>query len=159
MQYSQAQMQHTFDTVVKALRLQNCKSTTFLGQCMYKNQDGTKCAAGPLIPPSEYLSQMEHCGVCVDVFGATLVRDCLLRNNHCPTLAHMLQRVHDTVAVSKWEDGFLAIAEAMGFSMPDHEMIEEEKTVPVYLDVETKCCTTLSMNGHVIGTIESLGSK
>lgn len=57
--------QQAFNVIVTALRKQNAKSvldtTSPLheGNCQYRGKDGTKCAAGWLIPDEIYVKEME----------------------------------------------------------------------------------------------------
>lgn len=52
--------QEAFDKVVRGLRAQGRPSLEGAHQCMYRNAEGLKCAAGMLIPDSEYKPSMEN---------------------------------------------------------------------------------------------------
>lgn len=51
--------QEIFDTVVKALKKQGKPSVSHRGECVYRGPDGTKCAAGHLLPDECYTPTME----------------------------------------------------------------------------------------------------
>jgi hypothetical protein len=51
--------QEIFDTVVRALGIQG-KPSMQGSHCMYRAADGSKCAAGHLIPDEAYKTSMEH---------------------------------------------------------------------------------------------------
>jgi hypothetical protein len=52
--------QEVFDTVAVALLKQGKPSMTLSGTCLYRAADGSKCAAGHLIPDNEYNDTMER---------------------------------------------------------------------------------------------------
>lgn len=102
--------QWVFDTVVNHLRKQGCRSYRHQGvSCAYRGQDGSKCAAGVLIPDNEYMPVME---------GSTAAIICVLYlvgvtkemfNTHSALISD-LQCIHDMHDVDKWEDSFRRFA-------------------------------------------------
>jgi hypothetical protein len=110
--------QQIFDTVVAHLRQQKSKALSDVGSCMYRSDDGKKCAAGCLMTDEEYAPGMEGNSI-----GAILASDA--RSNGvsipCPTslfeklgqhasLIRKLQIVHDSREVKDWEDGLAIVA-------------------------------------------------
>lgn len=57
--YRTATAQQVFNYVVLALVMQGNRSVDNNGMCLYRSPDGRKCAAGHLIPDSEYYPSME----------------------------------------------------------------------------------------------------
>jgi len=51
--------QEVFDTAVNGIREQGGRSVNSAGNCMYRSEDGRKCAAGQLMPDSAYDKTME----------------------------------------------------------------------------------------------------
>jgi hypothetical protein len=51
--------QQIFDTVIHHLRTQGIRATNAAGQCVYRGENGTKCAFGVLIPDALYKPEME----------------------------------------------------------------------------------------------------
>jgi hypothetical protein len=87
--------QLVFDTVAKHLLTQGKKSLGISGNCLYRNEQGLKCAAGCLIPEEQYNVYME---------GSTW-SDLVLKehvSNHCHKLIDMLQYLHDFESPSIW---------------------------------------------------------
>ena len=88
----------TINTVFNQLINQggcSIKDTT----CLYRGPDNRKCAAGSLIPDSEYSSSMEYT---LASYGK--VKDVLKNNGYYIDLVRSLQRIHDSIAVSAHTD-------------------------------------------------------
>lgn len=100
--------QEIFDTVVQHLRQQGRKATTWDGRCRYCINNGDKvlkCAAGALIPDSEYTTSIE--GRIVHYNDYFLARFDLNQIS----LIKRLQEIHDYQGVSFWEDAFKLAAD------------------------------------------------
>lgn len=107
--------QEAFDKIVAHLRAQGAQSMACYGartggaRCAYRGDDGRMCAAGVLIPDSEYNTDME--GECVreipffDTFPDSTV-----------TVIAKLQATHDMWAPSGWESEFKFVAKAFGLT-------------------------------------------
>jgi hypothetical protein len=102
--------QETFDRVVAHLRQQGCKSISPDGVCMYRGPNGTKCAAGCLIPDTKYSSSMENS----TVWGTPGV--ILYGEGHDLDLVRGLQIVHDSYCVPEWENKLAGLAKRLGLS-------------------------------------------
>ncbi len=95
--------QQVFDKIVSHLRSQGKQSRNTLGDCVYKNTDGTSCAVGCLIEDQFYSPDIEGLSV-EDIF------DALSRSLGIPfsdvilleELLNDLQATHDR-GVSNWE--------------------------------------------------------
>lgn len=87
--------QECFDRVAKHMLTQNCKSVDLCGECMYRGSDGTKCAAGCLIPDEAYSDKFENeAWYNLAAFGEV---PCTFSK-----LISELQRVHDQVNAPDW---------------------------------------------------------
>lgn len=116
--------QEIFDTVVLALKKQG-KPSVDSGACVYRATDGSKCAAGHLLPDEYYDSDMEAKDW-VDVvnkFGNDLPKF-LVEEKY---IISSLQKAHDTWAKDlSYEDKvpfprqrFENVAKAYGLQMPE----------------------------------------
>lgn len=72
------------------------------GLCKYRAEDGSRCAAGCLIPDEEYTEKLEAVGV------RKLQRRWKLQDwyGHNLAVVERLQNMHDYVAPAYWEDAF-----------------------------------------------------
>lgn len=104
-----ATKQETFDAVVTHLRKQGRKALSAHGKCAYRGSDGTKCAAGCLIPDGEYEPTIEGASV-------TGLCDLFVRLGHDVTLLYRLQMAHDTYLTTEWEKEFADIAKSNGLT-------------------------------------------
>ena len=104
--------QETFDTVARHLLAQGCRSVNGEGNCQYRGTDGTKCAAGVLIPDEDYSPDMEGKLTCPH----TLIGYFLAGLGYDLELVVALQRVHDYWPVEEWRDGLHAVAKKHGLS-------------------------------------------
>ncbi len=125
------EIQPVFDKIVGHLRAQNAKSMIMrparLGGiiggeggwasdapekiCAYRSKDGLSCAAGCLIPDSEYHSNME---------GRTIVGMEFFDNWPANTqqMVSRMQGVHDRNPPEEWEHGFKLVAERYDLVVP-----------------------------------------
>jgi len=87
--------QQIFDTVARHLFTQGKAAQDDSGMCRYRNEDGTRCAVGCLIPDELYDPRMETHGFAqlIQEFRADLP-DFMLEGQN-PNLLARLQRVHD----------------------------------------------------------------
>lgn len=88
-------LQGIFNIVSTHLLKQNARSTDCEGTCMYRGKDGTKCAAGCLIPNDQYKKQYEYCT------WSTLQREGLVPSKFSDEIQE-LQRIHDYGSISGW---------------------------------------------------------
>lgn len=103
--------QETFDTVVAHLRNQGCKSEDDHGNCMYRGENGTKCAAGCLIPDDAYSPTLEGSGIFQRNGEMSACGTILRELGHDLHLVSELQNVHDARDVGFWEQRFAKVAE------------------------------------------------
>jgi hypothetical protein len=95
--------QEAFTTVAKHLLAQNARSVSIFdyGSCLYRGEDGRKCAIGCLIPDNLYEEDMEDKPVvqlCADF--SSLVQ---LFEGVTTELLEDLQIIHDREEISDWE--------------------------------------------------------
>lgn len=106
--------QEIFDTVVNHLRTQGKKAVKGQGGiCMYRAPDGSKCAAGVLIPDEIYDPKMEGRDVraLINPYDYVALNE-LFGDNLA--LVAALQTVHDGSMVSEWEVQFEGVAKQFG---------------------------------------------
>ena len=101
---AQATAQEVFDQAAEHLLKQSRRSASEAGGCMYRGENGLKCAAGCFIADDEYCSQME--GAPWD----TLARRGIVDTKHC-VLIHALQCVHDSYVPARWWRMLRGVAE------------------------------------------------
>ena len=89
--------QEIFDTVARHLLRQNACSR-YLGDCMYRNPNGLRCAVGILIPDDKYHENIETFDVYHPLVQAALPRE--VRRH--TTLLRELQEVHDEQGPENW---------------------------------------------------------
>lgn len=97
--------QDTYDIVVAHLRQQGRKSEISHGKCKYRGPNGTKCAAGCLIPDDKYQLRMEG----QTVWSGEL-EPLMEELGHDIGLVSKLQGIHDYNKVEEWEREFLQLA-------------------------------------------------
>ena len=105
-------LQETFDAVVNHLRKQGRKAVVpGTTTCVYRTKDPVplSCAAGCLIPDSEYLPSIEGWPV-TDNFRITEAGAVIVKLGHHLGLVASLQRCHDYSDVTEWENEFRRIA-------------------------------------------------
>jgi hypothetical protein len=114
--------QQAFETVVKHLRKQGCRSqqdTTVNGTitCMYRiPENGLMCAVGALIPDEVYQESFEGTAIRRLLRDEPAVNELFRKVNM--NLLEDLQEVHDKQAVEDWEDAFERLATAYRLTMP-----------------------------------------
>ena len=87
--------QLVFDTVAKHLLDQGEKSLGFEGECLYRNEQGLKCAAGCLIPDKQYYASLE--GI---IWSGLILHGRV--SKHCESLISHLQLIHDNNNPDTW---------------------------------------------------------
>jgi hypothetical protein len=111
MKYAHLSLQEIFDTVVTHLRTQGVKSFNE-DTCLYRDAYNNKCAAGCLIPDSEYQLSMETC----------VVDKLVWFNINFSTLQvefiKKLQQIHDRNKVENWESQWINLANIYNLTMP-----------------------------------------
>lgn len=105
----QATEQEVFDQIATHLLNQNERSRDEYHLCLYRDDEGLKCAAGCLIGDDEYDEQFEHNG------WRTLVCEELVPEKHSK-LIQDFQSVHDTLTPDKWVDGLTTLAKKLRLS-------------------------------------------
>lgn len=128
--------QEIFNTIINGLREQGCKSgrmeekTNVYGPtgqefvCLYRDDNGNKCAAGWIIPDDLYTPDMERvkfANSCMSKYVSlpfVNVRDVLELTEESVLLIDRLQFIHDFLDVSEWEDRFQEIARTFGLEIP-----------------------------------------
>lgn len=105
--------QETFDTVVSFLIAQG-KPAKGRDGCMYRGPDGTKCAAGCLIPDEMYSEDMEGGGIGIRLVNypkplpyswewrSKMVSSVLANCGHDLELVNDLQYAHDDSTLIGW---------------------------------------------------------
>ena len=88
-------LQEIFDIVSTHLLKQNARSINHEGTCMYRGDNGLKCAAGVLIPDDQYKKDFEFSS------WATLSREQLVSSSFCEEIWD-LQKIHDNSLISDW---------------------------------------------------------
>lgn len=115
--------QEIFNHVVTSLRVQNKKSIGHDGVCMYRGPNGTKCAAGWLLPDDKYTPSMECKAVHTPIFNYenTEITDAFISMGYGASelmLLRSLQTVHDSYPVDRWESKFEDTAHEYELTMP-----------------------------------------
>lgn len=107
--------QEIFDRVVNHLLTQNKRAVDYtLGypKCMYRTNEGLKCAVGCLIPDDAYDPRMEGYGIRqLYTFGAFLIIQGFA--DHILFLEE-LQSVHDGYPPTEWKDLLEEVAKRYG---------------------------------------------
>lgn len=105
--------QEIFDTVVNHLRQQGETALSEDEQiCAYRGRNGTKCAAGILIPDEMYSPKMEGHGIDTLLNGGLIPSPLREEFSHNRKLVNQLQFIHDGRNIHNWEDGFARVAQA-----------------------------------------------
>lgn len=108
--------QEAFDTMVRHLRRQGCRSQDEAHQtCLYRGPNGLKCAVGALIPDEEYMKEWDEKGVRVERLGCRA-----LDGLNFDMLAFM-QFTHDHISITQWEYRFVEAATRYGLTIPPLE--------------------------------------
>ena len=105
-------LQETFDTVVNHLRKQNKRALKFdngyEAGCMYRSEDGSRCAVGQLIEEKEYVPGFDDYKTSDNAF------EFVVNKGHNKELLHDLMTCHDSKLVENWESEFKTVAENHG---------------------------------------------
>ena len=94
--------QELFTRVKNHLLKQRAKSIDYTGSCMYRGENGLKCALGCLIPEKKYKLEFEGEGPSKDSGNDAIRKACGLRKNQID-LAISLQCIHDNVMIDNWK--------------------------------------------------------
>jgi len=92
--------QAIFDKVVSHLLTQNRRSFELGKGCMYRSQNGDKCAIGILISDREYNPYMEHGSVYILLRDAKVLKR--LSERKILVLSR-LQEIHDSTEPAEWK--------------------------------------------------------
>lgn len=111
--------QEIFDRVVSALREQGEPCVNEHRNCVYRNSDGLKCAAGHLIPDDKYDPSFENTAVGSfsdnnEYNKVTQLFFDMDYNNDNIELVSQLQSIHDEYDFYTWEDQWRKLAEREG---------------------------------------------
>lgn len=104
--------QQIYDTALFGLRRQGAASVNESG-CLYRGDEGRKCAVGMLIPDADYEFSMEQ--QCSSLLLSKYPRLAYLREHRA--LLELLQDAHDdylTTSVEDWEHEMQVIAAHLG---------------------------------------------
>jgi hypothetical protein len=107
--------QEIFNTVATHLILQNVKAVAG-NSCKYRTTNGLKCAAGCLIPDSEYKVSFEGSRIVAIDFFIDL---CGGKNTKTFGLLQDLQGAHDYIEPNEWKHELRVIANDYGLIIPD----------------------------------------
>lgn len=111
--------QEIFDTVVTHLLTQRKKAINDMGKCVYRTDEGLKCAVGCLITDECYSPEIEGWGIWyLDVTEALECSGIPVTIKTNETLLVDLQYVHDHEHVGLWKQGLLNVASKYGLN-PD----------------------------------------
>ena len=119
-------LQEILDKVVNGLRKQGCKSLDCRNSCMYRGPNDTKCAAGQLILDEHYDERFEGHPVygppdhpkVIGVRNALRLSGCNIGDSRTFELVSDLQRLHDSLDIEDWEEGFKITAQDFGLEYP-----------------------------------------
>lgn len=114
-----ATKQETFDAVVTHLRQQNARAMDKYEGCAYRGDNGTKCAAGCLIPDDKYSKELEGRSMYSNVCGEEKITDAgrlIVELGHDIDLVYELQLMHDGHDPENWENEFKLIAKKHGLT-------------------------------------------
>lgn len=122
--------QEVFDRVATHMLLQKKKSVSeemirdkwghqkLASSCMYRGDDGLKCAVGCLIKDELYNECIEHQGVDdADVIDA-LTESGIVCSDYMLKLLVTLQGIHDDSDPKHWENALGEVAEGWGLTLP-----------------------------------------
>lgn len=98
--------QQVFDQIVAHLRTQGCKAIVGAA-CMYRGNNGTKCAAGCLIADEEYQYKMEGHPL-IDILS--MAPGFKAKYDQHYKLILEMQVTHDNYPINDWERLFASIA-------------------------------------------------
>ena len=104
----EATAQEVFDQVATHLLTQGTQAVAG-GACVYRGNDGTKCAAGSLIADSEYRAFFEMKD------WKQLCEKLYVPSAHAE-LVHALQLIHDKGSEDSWAERLTSLANELGLS-------------------------------------------
>lgn len=120
--------QETFNIVYNAILKQGCLSLDDKGYCLYRGPNGTKCAAGHLIPDDKYDPKMEN-KPCwrtgregnedlENLIITNEITNILCDEGYDPSFVRKLQHMHDSsYSLHEWLDNMLCLAMEYGISI------------------------------------------
>lgn len=126
---SQSSMQEIFNRVARHLLTQNARASQGeAGDCMYRTDDGLKCAVGCLITDDAYSLELENLLVSRAPVREALEASGIVVEPNGPThkILSDLQRVHDTVGTSNWPEELRSIATHYRL---DHSVIKSKSSI------------------------------
>lgn len=91
--------QQTFDIVSRHLIRQNAKSRDGKGDCLYRDSNGNRCAAGCLIPDDRYSANLDG-----NTVYASKIEYLFVDLGHDIDILKDLQEIHDSYDVEKWRE-------------------------------------------------------
>jgi len=97
-------LQETFNIVKSHLLKQN-KRCAEDDVCLYRNDEGLKCAVGALINDDEYRSEHNELGLHTGLVKNMLTASGVSTDRESMDLMHDLQSTHDQIEPEKWEAG------------------------------------------------------
>lgn len=114
--------QETFNIVSECLLKQGDFSTDEKGACYYRHPDGSKCAAGWLIPDALYDAEMENCACYVpederkywsenELKIRDVISEILKNKGYDPEFVFELQKIHDHPYEARFDGWKLAMIE------------------------------------------------
>lgn len=107
-----SQSQKLFNRVARHLLRQNCKSEKD-GVCLYRGPNGTRCAAGAVIPNRKYKKSMETCTV-----DNKQVEPTIISLGYNLQELRALQLIHDQSDVYEWRGNLESYAKERNLKMP-----------------------------------------
>lgn len=113
---SQATAQEVFDQVAKHLLIQNRKCALNNGSCIYRSNDGLKCAAGNLIADDEYDPNFEQND------WETLVIEDKVPDTHYELILG-LQQIHDVNSPKNWRKQLRLYAKAINLKFNEEQYV------------------------------------
>jgi hypothetical protein len=105
--------QEVFNWIVTKLMEQGKKSVDARSHCMYRGEDGCKCAAGWVIGDDEYTVSFED-----QTWSSLVAKYDYVPSSHSK-LIYELQHIHDAFTVDKWKNKFILLADDRGLSLPE----------------------------------------
>ena len=107
-------LQQQFNEVYIHLMTQMKKSVSEDGKyCLYRGDDGLKCAAGVMIPDEKYTTDME-CIPWICICESSKEAEGWLDKE----LGMELQRIHDCLPVYDWDSDLTNLATKLGLEVP-----------------------------------------
>ena len=122
--------QETFDTIVRAIIKQGSYSTNEMGFCRYRGRYGRKCAAGHLIPDSEYDPKFEAYDSLSENGKPTLPGKKIAALGHNLELVSALQSAHDAAATYPNDFGRRKV----------HDFRKRACSIALLWDLDASCC-------------------